>query len=409
MGRKIRHYASGYQIRRKKQKRLVGGALFALLLAALVFVGYIGAKTVSELTAGDPGDVPGVSETLPLPDGETGPPDSGAEPESSALPDGESSEADSLYSQYGVPAETYTPVKEDLFTLYGEPSASYTPLPDVPAPADDGELKAVTMPLETALSVSAAREFLDGVDTGLYNAVVLPVKDENGILYYDTGVSLAYTCGAVSGSRMDLGTLVPLIESYGLKPAASIYSLQDHTAAHARYETSYLWTDDGVTTWLDAKPVNGGQPWLNPYRQATVNYLTVIAAELDAAGFVDLVVYGNQYPDSTLQQKMGLGETGGVSKADQLEAVLQAMQDAAPGLRVVPAYQGGCYTEGVNSQVYTVTPNAFSFTPSAPVIGDDLSVLDRVTADVSTLMPVIGSAELVPALEERGISSYIVR
>ena len=120
------------------------------------------------------------------------------------------------------------------------------------------------------------------------------------------------------------------------------------------------------------------------------------------------MVYGNQYPDSTLQQKMGLGETGGVSKADQLQAVLQAMQDAASGLRVIPAYQGACYIEGVNSQVYTVSPNAFTFAPSAPIVGSDLSILDQVTAEVSTVMPVIDSVDLIPSLSERGITSYIV-
>lgn len=414
MGRKIKHYSSGYQIKRKKQKRLLSGVLFALLLVLLVFVGYIGAKAVSELSRPAEGDLPGVSNTLSVPedpvsDESEALPESGEDvSESTVSEDPSSSEVKSLYSEYGVPLAAFAPVKKDLFTVYGEPLAAYSPLPDIPAPADEGELKAVTMPLETALSLDSARAFLESLDDTLYNAVVVPVKDSNGILYYNTGVSLAYTCGAVSGSRIDIDGLVALIASYGYKPAASIYSLQDHTASHARYGTSYLWTDDGVTTWLDAKPVNGGQPWLNPYADATVDYLSAIAAELDGLGFVDLVVYGNQYPNSTLQQKMGLGETGGVSKADQLQAVLQAMQDAASGLRLIPAYQGACYTEGVSTQVYTVSPNAFTFTPSAPIVGDDLSILDQVTAEVSTLMPVIGSADQIPSLSDRGITSYIV-
>ena len=75
---------------------------------------------------------------------------------------------------------------------------------------------------------------------------------------------------------------------------------------------------------------------------------------------------------------------------------------------MIPAYQGACYTEGVNSQVYTVSPNAFTFAPSAPIVGSDLSILDQVTAEVSTVMPVIDSADLIPSLSERGITSYIV-
>ena len=68
MGRRIKHYSSGYQIKRKKQKRLLSGVLFALLLVILVFVGYIGAKAVSELSAPSEGDLSGVSDTLSLPD-----------------------------------------------------------------------------------------------------------------------------------------------------------------------------------------------------------------------------------------------------------------------------------------------------------------------------------------------------
>ena len=106
---------------------------------------------------------------------------------------------------------------------------------------------------------------------------------------------------------------------------------------------------------------------------------------------------------------MGLGETGGVSKPDQLEAVLNSMQESAPTMRIIPAYQGECYTSGVNTQVYTDTPNIFSYTPSAPIIGSDLSILDRVSADVSTVMPVIDSSDTIHALSERGITSYIMR
>ena len=49
MGRKIKHYSSGYQIRRKKQRRVLSSVLFGLLLVLLVFVGYAGARALNEL------------------------------------------------------------------------------------------------------------------------------------------------------------------------------------------------------------------------------------------------------------------------------------------------------------------------------------------------------------------------
>ena len=417
MGRKIKHYSSGYQIRRKKQRRVLSSVLFGLLLVLLVFVGYAGARALNEmrLQQGEESSLPGSSitaedlsstpESDPLlsePDTDSGGQQGSSEPESD-------SKAETLYTKYGDAEGWYQPVKETPFTKYGASVASYTPLRDIPKSADLEPLQAVTMPLETALSADETAAFLDAIDTEKYNAVVVPLKDSDGIIYYATGVSLAYSCDAVSSKQVDLEAVINAIKNHGLKPVASIYSLHDHTAAHTRYGTSYFWMNDGSTTWLDAKVINGGQPWMNPYCSATVDYLTAIAAEIDQAGFVDLIVYGNQYPDSTLQQKLGLGETGGVSTTDQLQAVLEAMQQAAPGLRVVPAYQGACYTEGVNSQVYTATPNVFTFTPSAPMIGSDLSILDKVTADVSTLMPVIDSEDLIESLTGRGITSYILQ
>ena len=420
MGRKIKHYSSGYQIRRKKQRRVIESVVFGLLLVFLVFVGYAGARALNEMRLEQQTIESSVTQTeSSLPESS----DSSAE--QSDLPSSDvsdesgdeesvseaenASEVETLYTKYGDAERWYEPVKENLFTLYGTASAAYIPLPDIPKSADTEPLQAITMPLETALSSDAVASFLDGVDTTKYNAVVVPLKDSDGIIYYATGASLAYSCAAVSSQQVDLEAVINAIKSKGLKPVASIYSLHDHTAAHTTYGTSYFWMNDGSTTWLDAKVINGGQPWMNPYCSATIDYLTAIASELDQAGFVDLIVYGNQYPDSTLQQKLGLGETGGVSTTDQLQAVLEAMQQAAPGLRVVPAYQGACYTEGVNTQVYTATPNVFTFTPSAPIIGSDLSILDLVTAETSTLMPVIDSEEVIDGLTGRGITSYILQ
>ena len=66
MGRKIKHYSSGYQIRRKKQRRMISSILFVLLLAVLVFVGYAGAKALSEMRTGR-SEIPSTlsSEQLP--------------------------------------------------------------------------------------------------------------------------------------------------------------------------------------------------------------------------------------------------------------------------------------------------------------------------------------------------------
>ena len=74
MGRKIKHYSSGYQIRRKKQRRMISSVLFGLLLVILVGVGYIGAKAIAEMNRGKADPMQGMSSgvTDSLPDGSSG-------------------------------------------------------------------------------------------------------------------------------------------------------------------------------------------------------------------------------------------------------------------------------------------------------------------------------------------------
>ena len=155
MGRKIKHYSSGYQIRRKKQRRVLGSLLFGLLLVFLVFVGYVGARALNEmrLQQGNDSSLPESSvvtednSSLPESDSLSSESEVSSNEESESSQPESSCEAETLYTKYGDTEGEYTPVKEDPFTKYGAPVAAYIPLPDIPKSADDEELKAVTMPL----------------------------------------------------------------------------------------------------------------------------------------------------------------------------------------------------------------------------------------------------------------------
>ena len=147
MGRKIKHYSSGYQIRRKKQRRMISSILFVLLLAVLVFVGYAGAKALSEMRTGR-SEIPSTLSSEQLPEdssvSESGTTSSNPVLESSDLPLEElpsepetSSEVETLYTQYGVAEKGFTPVKENPFTRYGIVAAAYTPLRETPKTADN--------------------------------------------------------------------------------------------------------------------------------------------------------------------------------------------------------------------------------------------------------------------------------
>ena len=357
--RKIKHYSHSYRARQRRRRNLLQLLLFLLILGALVLVGYSIAQSLGRLSQ---------REESSLPE---------SEPEvSSAVP--VSSEPESSLPEYSLPEEEET------------------------------ELRALVMPLETMLSAEQRDAFLKSVDQSLYNTVVLPLKDQSGRVYYSSTLELAAYCGALTENPVDAAALAEEIEGYGLNAAALIYSLQDDYASHASYGTSYMYENQTSVTWLDNSPDQGGKSWMNPYLPAAVEYLSAMAAELQEAGFDDIFVFGNQYPSTANQRGMGLGETGGVSQADALQQVLDAMEETS-GARLIPAYLGECYEEGVRSQIYTVSPNSFERTPSAPIVGTDLTVLDKVTGAAEDLVPVIGDAGLIDGLKERGIEQYLVR
>lgn len=361
--RKIKHYGHSFRARQRRRRGVLRFLLFLLVLAVLVFLGYSIAQSLGRLTN---------------------------EPDLSSLQSQEDSSLPSAGPESTQPEESSS-----------EPEST----PE----ESDASVRAILMPLETLLSPEQRTAFLAGVDQTLYNTVALPLKDQSGRIYYQTGLDLAASCGALTDNALDAAELVREIEAYELSAAAVIYSLQDDYASHASYQTSYMYQNQSSVTWLDNSADQGGKSWLNPYMPNTQAYLSGMAAELAEAGFAEIFVFGNQYPTTANQRGMGLGDQGGVSQVDALENILIQMQQSAGNCRVIPAYLADCYVEGTRSQIYTVSPNAFSVAPSSPIIGSDPSLLEAVTASPDSLIPVIADSALVEELQARGIEQYLLQ
>ena len=359
--RKIRRYSHSYRTRRRRRQNTLRVLLFLLILAALGLVGYSIALSLEKLSS---------------------------RPE-------ESSEISSEVSE--------EPSSEPVSS---EPSSEPVSEPEEP---EDLTVRAILMPRETMLSAELRKDFLENIDPGLYNTVVLPLKDQSGRVWYQSSVSHAAACGALTENAVDAAALLAEIEACELDAAAMIWSLQDDYASHAVFSTSYMYQNDPNVTWLDNSADMGGKSWLNPYLPAAQDYLADIAGELSGFGFDEIFVFGNQYPTTANQWGMGLGNQGGVSKADALENVITLMQQAAGDCRIIPAYMGDCYTEGVRSHIYTVSPNEFDHDSAAPILWNDISLLDAVTADADALIPVITDPALIETLEARGITQYLIQ
>ncbi len=303
------------------------------------------------------------------------------------------------------------PSSEDTsFSSSSLPSSSSPSKPDPePSPSANlpSEIRAIAL---TATSLTELDTLLSEIDDTVYNCVVLELKDRNGQIYYDTAVEHAAVCGAKRQDAYSAAAAAALIRSYGFYPLARMYALQDGTAAHALYQNAYCYQDSTDVSWLDNTYEAGGKAWLNPYRENAVHYLTAIVEEISSAGFVGVVVNGCQYPNTTVRYGMSFGETGGISEADAIENLLLTLKETAAkeGSTVIPAYRGITYAEGANTHIYGTSPNAFSLSPSAPIIENDLSVLNDVLAPADSLIPNLSSETGISSLKDYGIHQYIV-
>lgn len=353
-------------IRKRRRAKIIKTVAFIVVLAALIFVGYSVAQSISRL--GDPNykqKEPSSSESLSLPSEDRS-------EESSSEPEGESSQ---------------------------------------PKPQNTtSDIRSILLPQSSMESLDAAEAFLKTVDKTLYNSVTVELKNAAGRIFYPSQAELAQQSGALSETQIDEQALASLIQQYGFTPIARIYALQDDYASHATYSTSYLYQDQSGVTWLDNSADAGGKSWLNPYMEKTGLYLNTIVEEIAQSGYKAIVVNGIQYPNTANQRGMGLGpNASAMTTKEALEKIYTGMAETAKTYHVpvIPAYKGECY-KGDRPQVYTVNPNEFTAYPASPIVGSDLTVLDAVTAPAKDLIPTIDSADQIAALKEKGIEQYLV-
>ena len=367
--RKIKHYSYGYLNRRKRRGKVLKLFLFLIILAGLIFLGYCAAKSIGDLSNRHNSTESSESSLL-----------SDLLPESSE--DTDSSELEAT--------ESSIPETESI------------------------SIQAAVLPADIAANAEKTTAYLESLDSNIYNTVVVDLKDETGILSYQSAVPLAATCGAISPDAMtleELKNLAKTIIDAGYTPAARIYTLKDDTASHASYQTSYIYEDQMDVTWLDQAAAKGGRSWLNPYMPAAKEYLVDITTEIAQAGFTRIFAAGIQYPETRFPQQMGYGPNqDSMDLTQALQSVLDSLISAgtANGAEIIPVYIGECYL-GENENFYNGSPNTLKSDYSAPILteGKETEILDAIQTPVENLIPVIQYDQL-EKLEAKGLKQYLI-
>lgn len=189
------------------------------------------------------------------------------------------------------------------------------------SPYSDGSVVGAvlkTSDLQNAETLQSAISALPGDMNISY--IEVPLKSREGFLWYGSSVYDAQAAGAVRGT-MSLNEIVSVVESSGYKAAAVISAFEDSCFPATYYDAGYLTYADG-SQWIDNDAEYGGKPWMSPYSQKALDYLSEITAEISAAGFDRIICSELVFPPFRQSDLELLGER--YSRSDRCMALTSA-------------------------------------------------------------------------------------
>lgn len=184
--------------------------------------------------------------------------------------------------------------------------------------------------LESADTFTAALEQVK--DT---NAVVVPMKLQGGWLNYASTVS--YVAGTyICDGTMTASEIVSLAAEKGFSVYAEISVTNDNQFPEL-YKDASIPLIDGSGRWLDNSVEKGGKPWMTPYSETTVSYMTAIIEELDNAGFSAAICEDFVYPSFWESDRdfIDVDAYFGADRNKAMQDLADAMVNASKNMTVV--------------------------------------------------------------------------
>ena len=332
MGQKLHHGHRSVFRKRSPLVRLLPAALTVLGVAAIVAVGFFGAKYLMEHPLSHPQDPAST-------------PSAGSE---------------------SVSADTSAPA-------------------DQPASAvGTASLQAFTLPAAALHGQADLAATLQSAAQAGFNGVVVDMKDADGTLYYRSATDRAAQVNSAADDAFtvaELRTLFADIRQAGLQPIVRLYAFRDNAAARVLADARISPTGNSEWVWYDNNPANGGKAWLNPYADAAHLYIIDLARELRDAGAAAILLDGVQFPAQTSGTDID-STANGQSRAAALTAFIQEAQELLGDHCPVILACTGESAQGEKTQVYGGNPLTFGADATAPLLrADDVTAADGQTAE----------------------------
>ena len=184
--------------------------------------------------------------------------------------------------------------------------------------------------LESADTFTAALEQVSGT-----KAVVVPMKLQGGWLNYASTVS--YVAGTyICDGTMTASEIVNLAAEKGFSVYALISVTNDNQFPEL-YKDASIPLIDGSGRWLDNSVEKGGKPWMTPYSETTISYMTAIIQELDNAGFSAAICQDFVYPSFWESDRdfIDVDAYFGADRYKAMQDLADAMVNASNNMTVV--------------------------------------------------------------------------
>ena len=175
-----------------------------------------------------------------------------------------------------------------------------------------------------------------------------PAAPAGGSIAGSAGVRDAAAAGSIEGASLDPALIASVLKENGLVPVAKLAAFRDPIAARADRNMAIGYTGQAYL-WLDNKASAGGNPWLNPYSDAAVQFIGDLSGEVQSMGFDQVLLENVQFP-SAQNGKQDFGSTGGRDRSSQLAADIAAWDARFEGsVTLWYGYSLGQVTDGAST------------------------------------------------------------
>jgi hypothetical protein len=203
-------------------------------------------------------------------------------------------------------ADYYSGMKQKAAESYNYLDQS---TPDWTMMKADVKVKGIYMTALTVADKSKFDKLVKLIDDTELNAVVIDVKNDEGMVTYKTNVDDAKFAGAnVKPAIQDIDSVLKTLNNKKIYPIARIVTFKDNKAA-SRFPNLAVKTKNG-SVWRD----KNGQAWLNPYNKEAWDYVVDIAEEAAAKGFKEIQFDYVRFPTDGNLKMIDYGKSAGSSK-----------------------------------------------------------------------------------------------